>query len=386
MLAASAMTNTADSIPANIAIRIRNLRKSFDQHLALEHIDLDVYEGEFLSLLGPSGCGKTTLLRIIAGFEYPDQGEVRIGGVDALRLPAYKRPVNTVFQSYALFPHMTILQNVLFGLKMARVPKAQALERAQEAMRMVEIQTFAQRKPLQLSGGQRQRVALARAIVNEPKVLLLDEPLGALDLKLRKQLQIELMQLQKRLGITFVYVTHDQEEALVMSDRVAVMKTGLIDQLGAAEDIYERPRSRYVATFLGSSNLLEAQVRHIDPETISLDTPLGTIRSTVHDAGNGARHGYRVGQQLTVSIRPEKLYVLSQPRGYEQENLLQGEIEEIIYTGVESQYLVRVGQGESSALLSAYVMNKALTEHNSFAIGDSVHLVLPSKSVVLLND
>lgn len=384
MLTASATTTAADNTPANVAIRIRNLRKSFDQHLALEHIDLDVYEGEFLSLLGPSGCGKTTLLRIIAGFEYPDQGEVHIGGVDALRLPAYKRPVNTVFQSYALFPHMTILQNVLFGLKMARVPQAQALERAQEAMRLVEIQQFAQRKPLQLSGGQRQRVALARAIVNEPKVLLLDEPLGALDLKLRKQLQVDLMQLQKRLAITFVYVTHDQEEALVMSDRVAVMKTGLIDQLGAAEDIYERPRSRYVATFLGSSNLLEAKVRHIDSEIISLDTALGTIRSAVSNTNNG--HSYRVGQQLTVSIRPEKLYVLSQPKGYEQENLLQGQIEEIIYTGVESQYLVRVGHGENSALLSAYVMNKALTEHSSFAIGDNVHLVLPSKSVVLLDD
>jgi spermidine/putrescine transport system ATP-binding protein len=357
-----------------LAVSVRGLHKRFDTQVALERIDLDVYTGEFMSLLGPSGCGKTTLLRIIAGFEQPDAGEVVIGGQDALGLPPFRRPVNTVFQSYALFPHMTVMQNVMFGLRMARVPRAEAEERALEAMRLVEIASFGKRKPDQLSGGQRQRVALARAIVNEPEVLLLDEPLGALDLKLRKQLQVELMQLQQRLGMTFIYVTHDQEEALVMSDRVAVMRSGLIAQLGGVAEVYERPLSRYVATFLGSSNLIEGHAREVHDATATLDTPLGPLHSS---AGR-----YRVGQTITVSVRPEKIFVARSAEGFNSANTLQGRVEELVYTGVENQYLIRVG----ATLLSAYAMNKSLAEHDTFRIGDDALLVIPFQSVVPLQD
>lgn len=367
----SSLTSKSSS---EVAVSIRGLHKRFDTQVALERIDLDVYAGEFLSLLGPSGCGKTTLLRIIAGFERPDAGDVLIGGQNALDLPAFKRPVNTVFQSYALFPHMTVMQNVMFGLRMARVGRAEAEERVLRAMNMVEIASFAKRKPDQLSGGQRQRVALARAIVNEPKVLLLDEPLGALDLKLRKQLQVELMQLQQRLGMTFIYVTHDQEEALVMSDRVAVMQAGLIEQLGRADEVYERPLSRYVATFLGSSNLLESQVREIRDGTATLQTPLGTMYGSVGQ--------YQVGRGVTVSVRPEKIFVTRSAERFQNANVLTGRIEELVYTGVENQYLVRVGD----KLLSAYVMNKSLAEHDTFRIGDDVLLVIPFQSVVPLED
>lgn len=357
-----------------VAVRIRNLRKTFDEQEALKQIDLDIYEGEFLSLLGPSGCGKTTLLRIIAGFEQPDQGEVSIGGIDALPLPPHKRPVNTVFQSYALFPHMTVLDNVLFGLKMAKVPRQEALKRALRVMAMVEIESFTKRKPHQLSGGQKQRVALARAIVNEPKVLLLDEPLGALDLKLRKQLQVELMQLQRRVGITFIYVTHDQEEALVMSDRIAVMQTGLIDQLGSVEEVYERPQTRYVATFLGSSNLIDGVVRRYQDGVASIDTALGELRSSIGS--------YTPNSPVTLAVRPEKIYVKSDASAYYLENVLEGVVEDIIYTGVENQYLIRV----KDRTFAAYVMNKALTEHEAFNIGNQVKLIIPTQSVVPLND
>lgn len=354
-----------------MAVSIRGLSKRFGGNVALEHIDLDVYDGEFLSLLGPSGCGKTTLLRTIAGFETPDTGDVLIFGESTLNKPPHRRPVNTVFQSYALFPHMSARDNVLFGLKMSRVPKDEARERAQRAMETVEIERFADRKPHQLSGGQRQRVALARAVVNEPNVLLLDEPLGALDLKLRKELQVELMLLQDRLGITFIYVTHDQEEALVMSDRIAVMKTGLIDQLGPVEEVYERPRTPYVATFLGTSNLLEGTVTGVEEGVATIQTAHGPLRSSV-----GV---YTRGEEVSLSVRPEKIFVMRRSEA-RSENVLLGEVMQVVYTGVENQYRVQVGE----TLLLAYVMNKARTEHDAFAIGDEVALHIPPESVVRL--
>src|SRR5712671_664226 len=231
------------------AIEVDNLVRRFGDVMALDHVSVTIRKGEFFSLLGPSGCGKTTLLRCIGGLDLPDEGTIRIGGVDAREIPAHKRPVNTVFQSYALFPHLTVRDNIAFGLRMKKVSPPEIAERVTRVMDMVEISQLAERRPAQLSGGQKQRVALARAIINEPMVLLLDEPLGALDLKLRKQLQVELLNLHRRLGITFIYVTHDQEEALVMSDRIAVMRAGQIEQMGEAESIYEHPRTRYVSQF-----------------------------------------------------------------------------------------------------------------------------------------
>jgi ABC-type Fe3+/spermidine/putrescine transport system ATPase subunit len=237
-------------------VELQAVTKRFDDVVAVDRLDLGVRKGEFLSLLGPSGCGKTTTLRLIAGFERPDEGEIRIDGADVAGLPPYRRDVNTVFQSYALFPHLTVLDNVAYGLKQRRLPKARREAQARELLQLVGLETLAGRKPRQLSGGQQQRVALARALVLSPKVLLLDEPLGALDLKVRKQLQIELKRIQSDIGITFVYVTHDQEEALAMSDRVAVMNEGRIEQLGPPREIYDSPATRFVADFIGETNFI----------------------------------------------------------------------------------------------------------------------------------
>jgi ABC-type Fe3+/spermidine/putrescine transport system ATPase subunit len=245
------------------AVELQRVTKRFGDHVAVDGVDLEVRDGEFLSLLGPSGCGKTTTLRLIAGFERPDTGAIRIGGRDVAALPPYKRPVNTVFQSYALFPHLSVRDNVAYGLKQSGIPRGERVTRAREMLEVVHLGGVEGRKPRQLSGGQQQRVALARALVLNPKVLLLDEPLGALDLKVRRELQIELKRIQESVGITFVYVTHDQEEALAMSDRVAVMNHGRIEQLAAPQDIYDRPATEFVAGFIGDTNFIEEQGRRV---------------------------------------------------------------------------------------------------------------------------
>jgi spermidine/putrescine transport system ATP-binding protein len=255
------------------SIELRGLYKFFGEVPAVNGIDLDVREGEFLTLLGPSGCGKTTTLRIIGGFELPSAGEVSIGGELMDGRPPYRRPVNTVFQNYALFPHMTVGQNVSYGLEMAGVPKAERQQRVAQALEMVRLPHVEKRRPAELSGGQQQRVALARALVNRPAVLLLDEPLGALDLKLRKAMQLELKQLNREVGATFVYVTHDQEEALTMSDRIAVMNEGRILQLGTPGEIYEQPRNRFVADFIGQTNFLDVDVVGVDGDVVAVDLP-----------------------------------------------------------------------------------------------------------------
>src|SRR5438094_5172728 len=259
----TAGAGTASGRPASgvPAVRLTGVRRMYGQLAAVAGVDLEVAEGEFFTMLGPSGSGKTTLLRLIAGFERPDAGSVELAGVDVTREPPYARNVNTVFQDYALFPHMDVLENVEYGLRVARVAKAERRRRAEAALDMVRLAGLGGRKPVQLSGGQRQRVALARAIVNEPEVLLLDEPLGALDLKLRQEMQIELKRIQKEVGITFIYVTHDQEEALTMSDRVAVMSNGQIEQIGPPVDVYERPANEFVAGFIGISNVLAGTAR-----------------------------------------------------------------------------------------------------------------------------
>jgi len=260
------------SSPTDIDIRIVGLRKRYGEVAAVDGIDLEVGRGEFFTMLGPSGSGKTTTLRMIAGFERPDEGRIELGGADVSRRPPFDRPVNTVFQDYALFPHMTVQQNVEYGLRVKKVPKPDRRAKAREALSLVRLDGFGDRKPAQLSGGQRQRVALARAIVNTPKALLLDEPLGALDLKLRQELQIELKQLQQGLGMTFVYVTHDQEEALTMSDRIAVFNEGKVEQVGTPAEMYEHPATQFVAGFIGTSNVIERDGRTftVRPEKIRL--------------------------------------------------------------------------------------------------------------------
>jgi spermidine/putrescine transport system ATP-binding protein len=353
------------------AIEVENLTRRFGDVTALDRVSVLIRKGEFFSLLGPSGCGKTTLLRIVGGLDIPDEGLVRIGGVDAREIPAHRRPVNTVFQSYALFPHMTVRDNIAFGLRMKSVPKTEIVTRVTRVMDMVEIPKLADRKPAQLSGGQKQRVALARAIVNEPMVLLLDEPLGALDLKLRKQLQVELLQLQRRLGITFIYVTHDQEEALVMSDRIAVMQYGKIEQMGEAEALYEHPRTRYVSTFLGSCNLIDATVRRRGDTGATVSTLAGELRVT----GNIPDR-----DKFTLAIRPEKVTLLPVSEGA-GENRVKVKVEELLYIGSETHYVLRAGEQR----LTAEAMNIKVGSQG-FDLGQEALVYLPPGGLLVLDD
>lgn len=301
-----------------MAIRLQNLRKSFGRTEAVAGVDLEIADGEFFSMLGPSGSGKTTVLRMIAGFEAPTSGTIELAGSDVTRLAPFERDVHTVFQDYALFPHMTLEQNVAYGLKVRKVPKAERLKRAREALASVRLADFGTRRPSQLSGGQRQRVALARALVGRPKVLLLDEPLGALDLKLREQMQVELKAIQREVGITFVFVTHDQEEALTMSDRIAVFNQGRVEQIGTPAQIYERPATPFVAGFVGTSNLL------------------------TDDAAEQV-----VGDRGTYSIRPEKIRVLKESAVADepQHSSATGTVAEVVYLGDATRFLVDLDAG-----------------------------------------
>jgi spermidine/putrescine ABC transporter ATP-binding subunit len=284
-------------------VEFRAVTKRFGDLTAVDDVSFQVRQGEFLSLLGPSGCGKTTSLRMIAGFEQPDEGEILIGGVDAVGTPPYRRDVNTVFQQYALFPHMSILDNVAYGLKQRGTGRSERYARAREALELVRLTGRDKHRPSMLSGGQQQRVALARALVVRPRVLLLDEPLGALDLKLRKEMQIELTRIQDEVGITFIYVTHDQGEALSMSDRIAVMSDGVIEQLDTPEEIYDRPRTAFVADFIGEMNFLEGKVVEISDDVFALDTGSGVVVQ--------ARGGVTRGQTARVGIRPARLRIVT---------------------------------------------------------------------------
>ncbi len=326
------------------AVEFRGVSKHFAEYgdskvTAVNGVNLEILEGEFFSLLGPSGCGKTTSLRMIAGFELPSEGEVYIRGQAMGATPPNKRPVNTVFQNYALFPHMTIAQNVAFGLEMDGVDKAAIARRVQEALEMVRLPGLDRRKPKQLSGGQQQRVALARSLVKRPAVLLLDEPLGALDQKLRKEMQLELKKLQREVGITFIYVTHDQEEALTMSDRIAVMDSGRVLQVGTAHDIYEMPNCRFVADFIGETSFLEGRMLEQTNRSASITLRGGTTIPALTD------RTLPQGQDVIVAIRPEKmhLYGLQEhvrlPDSYVQ---LPGQVEEVVYIGTDTHYRVRL--------------------------------------------
>ncbi len=287
-------------------IEIDHVTKHFGSYIAVEEADFDIASGEFFSMLGPSGCGKTTTLRMIAGFEQPTSGAIRLQGVDVSKVPPYKRDVNTVFQQYGLFPHMTIVDNVAFGLRSKKMPKAEARTAAQEMLEIVRLGDFGQRKPSQLSGGQQQRVALARALVNRPKALLLDEPLGALDLKLRQSMQFELKRIQRELDITFVFVTHDQEEALTMSDRIAVMSQGRTAQIGTPTEIYHYPESVFVAGFIGTANLIPVEVGNVTADIVSAATPIGS-QFNIPTVGRS----YTSGSAATLMVRPERLDVSS---------------------------------------------------------------------------
>ncbi|MGI8830880.1 MAG: ABC transporter ATP-binding protein [Candidatus Limnocylindria bacterium] len=327
------------------------MTKRFGSFTAVDDLSLEVREGEFFSLLGPSGCGKTTTLRMIGGFEEVSAGTISVGDTDVTDLPPFKRQTNTVFQNYALFPHLDIFENIAFGLRRRKTPIGELRKQVAFMLKLVELPGFEERRPNQLSGGQQQRIALARALINHPRVLLLDEPLGALDLKLRKQMQVELKRIQSEIGITFIFVTHDQEEAMTMSDRIAVMRDGRIEQLGAPEELYERPGTEFVAGFLGVSNLLDGEVSGRDGDLVEVRLTDGALIRAPAAATNGAT-------QVRVGIRPEKLRVV--PRGAEvaadtrETNSLEGTVLDASYIGVSTQYLVKTADGHT---LTVYAQN-----------------------------
>ncbi|MEH2400035.1 ABC transporter ATP-binding protein [Nostoc sp.] len=321
-------------------VELRNVFKFFNQEPAVNGIDLDVRQGEFFSILGPSGCGKTTTLRLIAGFEIADAGKVLIQGQSMTNVPPYRRPVNTVFQSYALFNHLNVWDNIAFGLRLKKIRKSQIEARVEQALKLVKMESLRSRFPNQLSGGQQQRVALARALVNRPTVVLLDEPLGALDLKLRKEMQIELSNLHKDLGLTFVMVTHDQEEALSLSDRIAVMNQGKIEQVGTPSQIYERPQTSFVADFIGDTNLFSGEIVAVDSSNVQISTKTGLsiVISRAEDTPS------ELSQAVVVSVRPEKIQLSLYPPNLPA-NSFEGRLVNVMYLGTHVNYVVELTNG-----------------------------------------
>jgi spermidine/putrescine transport system ATP-binding protein len=360
------------------AVELRNVSKIFGDQLAagravtaVHRINLAIRPGEFFTLLGPSGCGKTTTLRMIAGFEAATTGELLIQGQPMNDAPPNKRPVNTVFQNYALFPHLTVAENVAFGLAVKRVPQAERRQRAEEALELVRLPGMGHRKPSQLSGGQQQRVALARALVNRPAVLLLDEPLGALDLKLRKEMQVELKRLQRQVGITFVYVTHDQEEALTMSDRIAVMNLGQVLQTGDPVTIYEKPATRFVADFIGETNFLKGIVT----QAAGGLAQMAIAGETVSVSPNG--QPLAQGHTVTLAVRPEKVSLAP----LDEANVLSGALQEVIYIGTDTRYVVRLASGET---VVARIQNVGDKGSGEYRMGDAVKVYWKQKDGWLL--
>lgn len=331
--------------PATFDVQLCNVSKVFAGEPAVQDIDLGIRQGEFFSILGPSGCGKTTTLRMIAGFESLSAGELFIRGQSMQRVPAHRRPVNTVFQSYALFNHMSVWDNIAFGLRIKRCDRSEVRERVGEALQLVQMESFSQRYPNQLSGGQKQRVALARALVNRPAVMLLDEPLGALDLKLRKQMQVELSNLHQRLGITFVMVTHDQEEALSLSDRIAVMRDGRIEQIGSPSEIYERPTTAFVADFIGDTNLLSGQLEALNEGGAKVTTESGLQILVRPEQAQQGQY-----QTINISIRPEKINLSAQGITA-TDNCFEGRVKHMMYLGTHVHCVIELTTGDSLTVL-----------------------------------
>ena len=350
----------------NVIIRLTDVDKSFDDERVVKKLNLDVEEGEFLTMLGPSGCGKTTTLRMIAGFEVPTSGQIFLEGEDVDDKKPNERNVNTVFQNYALFPHMNVFDNIAFGLVEKKVKKDEIRSRVEEMIKLVQLDGMEKRMPAQMSGGQKQRVAIARALVNRPKVLLLDEPLGALDLKLRKQMQGELKALQRRLGITFIYVTHDQEEALTMSDRIAVMNRGRLEQVGTPEEVYNHPETKFVADFIGESNIIEGYIENMTDDSIEVTMESG--KAIIHETG------YRMEEMVYLCIRPEILKISMEAKeGFR----FRGQVKEHIFIGSTNKTMIEMPNGQ---------MLKSVTpaEDELIPVGTAVNVFWnPGKAVVM---
>ena len=357
-------------------VQIKGLTKKFGDVIAVDNVDLDIYQGELFCLLGGSGCGKSTLLRMLAGFEYPEAGTISIDGMDMSKVPAYERPTNMMFQSYALFPHMTVEKNIAFGLQQDVMPKDEIADRVHEILKLVELEGYKKRRPQQLSGGQRQRVALARSLVKEPKLLLLDEPLAALDKKLRKQTQFELANIQEQVGVTFIVVTHDQEEAMTLSSRMAVMDAGRFKQIGTPTEIYEFPESRFVADFIGSANIFEGRVIEDGSDHVRVSTNVGEVY---------INHGQSVAEnkQIWVGLRPEKIHLSITPPKNTGPNQIIGQVEDIGYLGETSIYKVRLQNGQIVDV-TAPNQRRPMSRTHSITWEDTVFLSWEPESVMLL--
>jgi spermidine/putrescine transport system ATP-binding protein len=367
---------------AESSVEIEGVSKRFGDVVAVDDVTLRIGRGEFFSLLGPSGCGKTTLLRMIGGFEVPSAGAIRVGGADMTAVPAHRRPTNMVFQHYALFPHLTVAENVAFGFRYKKYPAGEHARRVADAVGLVRLSGLEGRHPAQLSGGQRQRVALARALALEPEVLLLDEPLGALDQKLRKQMQVELKGLQRKLGITFVFVTHDQEEALTMSDRIAVMNAGKVEQVDGAAAVFERPRTDFVAEFMGAANFFTATVEGVAEGVLSLSLLDGDRFEVRAPEGFGAGEPLRAGDQLRFVVRPEKLDLRARDLASRGIPSVRVTIEDRVYQGVSTVWIVASERGERFVV---YEQNeRPFEERGRFAVGCTAFACWHPRHTVLL--
>jgi putrescine transport system ATP-binding protein len=377
----SAATNNVDrpwlSPDVKPQIVIESINKSFGAFTAVDTVSLRIFKGEMFALVGASGCGKTTLLRMLAGFETPSSGRILIEDVDMTKVPPHERPVNMMFQSYALFPHMTVADNIGYGLKRMKLDASTKSKRIQDALDMVQLGALAKRKPHQLSGGQRQRVALARALIRRPKVLLLDEPLSALDKKLREQTQFELMNIQSQVGTTFVFVTHDQDEAMALSTRIAVMNRGQVIQVGTPSEIYEFPQSRFVADFVGTTNLFEGTVSGSEPGHLIVRSSEAGCDLIVDELGR-----FSSGQRVWVALRPEKIRLSKQPVTGERVNQIKGMVWELGYLGNRSTYRIKT---ETGKLITVFAQNATRTAEWSIDWSDEVYLSWTANCAVLLN-